>query len=132
MADARSIALVCATEVSLWEELGVRALAVAKAEPALAPLLKRYVFEPKNFGEGIVRRLAERLSPSGHDVPLIVQVLSEAVAADPEVLAQMRADIRATLERDPATEHALIPLCICNLYPRRTSRSISTPPHVLA
>ena len=109
MADARSIALVCATEVSLWEELGLRAKAVAKAEPALVPLLQRYVLDPKNFGEGIVRRLAERLSSSGHDVTVIVRALSEAVAADPEVLAQMRADIRATLERDPATEHALIP-----------------------
>ena len=36
MADARSIALVCANEVSLWAELQARASVVAQAEPALA------------------------------------------------------------------------------------------------
>ncbi len=109
MADARSIALVCANEASLWEELRSRAKIVAQAEPALAPMLHRYVLDRESFGAGMVQRLAERLAPSGHDVSVILQVLGEAVAADAEVLSQMRADIRATLERDPATEHALIP-----------------------
>lgn len=109
MADARSIALVCATELSLWEELRTRAAAVAKAEPALAPLLGRTVLDQPDFGAGIVRRLGERLSPNGQDVEVILQVLREAVKSDPEVLAKMRADIRATLERDPATENALVP-----------------------
>ena len=39
MADARSIALVCANEASLWAELQSRAAVVAKAEPALADLM---------------------------------------------------------------------------------------------
>jgi serine O-acetyltransferase len=109
MADARSIALVCANEASLWAELQARAAVVAKAEPALAPMLLRYVLDRSSFGEGIIQRLAERITPTGQDLPVILRVLGEAVASDPEVLSQMRADIRATLERDPATEHALIP-----------------------
>ncbi len=109
MADARSIALVCANEASLWGELRSRASVVAQAEPALAPMLHRHVLDRAGFGEGIIQRLAERVTPTGQDLPVILRVLGEAVAADPEVLSQMRADIRATLERDPATEHALIP-----------------------
>jgi serine O-acetyltransferase len=109
MADARSIALVCANEASLWAELQARAAVVAKAEPALAPMLQRYVLDRSGFGEGIIQRLAERITPTGQDLPVILRVLGEAVASDREVLSQMRADIRATLERDPATEHALIP-----------------------
>ena len=109
MADARSIALVCANEASLWEELRSRASVVAQAEPALAPMLYRYVLDRSGFGEGIIQRLAERLTPTGQDLPVVLRVLGEAVASDREVLSQMRADIRATLERDPATEHALIP-----------------------
>jgi len=109
MADARSIALVCANEASLWEELRSRASVVAQAEPALAPMLHRYVLDRSGFGEGIIQRLAERLTPTGQDLPVVLRVLGEAVASDREVLSQMRADIRATLERDPATEHALIP-----------------------
>ncbi len=109
MADARSIALVCANEASLWAELQARATVVAQAEPALAPMLHRYVLDRSGFGEGIIQRLAERVTPTGQDLPVILRVLGEAVASDREVLSQMRADIRATLERDPATEHALIP-----------------------
>ena len=109
MADARSIALVCANEASLWAELQARASVVAQAEPALAPMLHRYVLDRSGFGEGIIQRLAERITPTGQDLPVVLRVLGEAVASDREVLSQMRADIRATLERDPATEHALIP-----------------------
>jgi serine O-acetyltransferase len=109
MADARSIALACATEASLWADIQGRAQAVAQAEPALVPMLKRYVLDRRSFADGIVRRLSERIAPTGNDVDSLVAAMEQAIAADPEILAQMRADIRATLERDPATEHALVP-----------------------
>jgi serine O-acetyltransferase len=109
MADARSTALACATEASLWADIHARAQVVAQAEPALVPMLKRYVLDRATFAEGIVRRLSERIAPTGNDVDSLVAAMQQAIAADPEILAQMRADIRATLERDPATEHALIP-----------------------
>ena len=109
MADARSTALACATEASLWADIHARAQVVAQAEPALVPMLKRYVLDRATFAEGIVRRLSERIAPTGNDVGSLVAAMQQAIAADPEILAQMRADIRATLERDPATEHALIP-----------------------
>ena len=109
MADARSTALACATEASLWADIHARAQVVAQAEPALVPMLKRYVLDRETFAEGIVRRLSERIAPTGNDVDSLVAAMQQAIAADPEILAQMRADIRATLERDPATEHALIP-----------------------
>lgn len=109
MADARNIAVVCATEASLWAELNRRAEMIAANEPVLSGMLKRYVLDRKNFAEGIVQRLSERIAPTGHDVEALASALMEAIKLDPEVLAQMRADIRATLERDPATEHALVP-----------------------
>lgn len=109
MADARSIALVCANEASLWAELRSRAEKVSAAEPVLAPALKRFVLDRASFGEAVVERLADRLAPSGDALPLLRKALADAVASDPETLAQMRADVRATLERDPATEHALAP-----------------------
>lgn len=109
MADARSIALACATEASLWADIRARAQAVAQSEPALAPMLQRYVLDRPTFAEGIVRRLSERIAPTGNDVDSLAAAMQQAIAADPEILAQMRADIRATLERDPATENALVP-----------------------
>ena len=73
MADARSIALVCANEASLWAELQARASVVAQAEPALAPMLHRYVLDRSGFGEGIIQRLAERITPTGQDLPVVVR-----------------------------------------------------------
>ena len=109
MADARSIALACATEASLWADIRARAQTVAQSEPALAPMLQRYVLDRPTFAEGIVRRLSERIAPTGNDIDSLAAAMQQAIAADPEILAQMRADIRATLERDPATEHAMVP-----------------------
>lgn len=109
MADARSTALACATEASLWADIHARAQLVAQLEPALVPMLKRYVLDRRTFAEGIIRRLSERIAPTGNDVDSLVAAMQQAITADPEILAQMRADIRAILERDPATEHALVP-----------------------
>lgn len=109
MAYAKNIAVVCANEVSLWDELRTQASQIIKSEPALTVILNRYVLERKNLGEGIVRRLADRLSLTGVESEVIVQALNQAVIADPEILSQIRMDIKAILERDPATEHALIP-----------------------
>jgi serine O-acetyltransferase len=109
MAHAKNIAVVCATEASLWEELRARAQEISQSEAALAPLLNRYVLERKSFADGIVHRLVDRLSLTGKDSATVVQALAQALEADPEIVAQMRMDIKAILERDPATEHALVP-----------------------
>ncbi len=109
MAHAKNIAVVCATEVSLWGELRARAEQISKSEVALVPLLNRYVLDRKNFADGIVHRLVDRLTLTGKDSELIVQALAQALAADSEIISQMRMDIKAILERDPATEHALVP-----------------------
>lgn len=109
MADARSIALACANETALWADLQARATLVAQGEPALVPMLKRYVLDRASLADGIVQRLSERVAPTGHDIQSLAAAMRQAITADPEILAQIRADIRAILERDPATEHALIP-----------------------
>ena len=109
MANAKNIAVVCATEGSLWEELRARADQISKSEAALSPLLNRYVLERKSFADGIIHRLVDRLSLTGKDSSAVVLALAEALHADPEIVSQMRMDIKAILERDPATEHALVP-----------------------
>ncbi|MCE2683965.1 MAG: hypothetical protein LW857_02135 [Verrucomicrobiae bacterium] len=84
MADARSIALACATEASLWADIQGRAQIVGQAEPALLPMLKRYVLDRPTFAEGIVRRLSERIAPTGSDIDSLAAAMQQAVAADPE------------------------------------------------
>lgn len=107
--SSQPISVVTATEASLWAELRARALAAAGAEPALAPSLDRYVLSRRDFGEGIARRVAERLSPSPSEGALLARVFEETVVAHPLIAQQARGDLRAILERDPAAENALIP-----------------------
>jgi len=101
--------VVTATEASLWMELRERAVAAAQAEPVLLPLLERYVLGRRDFGEGLARRVAERLADSPSEAGALARVFDEVLARDSQVAQQARGDIRAILERDPAAEHALMP-----------------------
>ncbi|MFM9167305.1 MAG: hypothetical protein ACKOQ9_03120, partial [Verrucomicrobiota bacterium] len=65
MADARSIALVCANEASLWAELPARAEKIAADEPALAPILRRFVLDRASLGGGELIRAGAHLRPQG-------------------------------------------------------------------
>ena len=103
------ISVLTATEASLWLELRERALAAAKAEPALEALLERHVLSRRDFGEGLARRISERLAPSPSEASALARVFEDLVQRAPVIVQQARGDIRAILERDPAAEHALIP-----------------------
>jgi len=103
------ISVVTATEASLWLELRNRASAAAQAEPSLLPLLERYVLARRDFGDGLARRVAERLTGSPSEATSLARVFDEVLARDFTVVQQARGDIRAILERDPAAEHALLP-----------------------
>lgn len=107
--NSQPISVVTATEASLWMELQARAQAAATAEPALAPLLERNLLSRRDFGEGLARRVAERLTQSPSESSALAKVFEETVARQPMIAQQARGDIRAILERDPAAEHALIP-----------------------
>lgn len=104
-----TISVITATEASLWAELRLRASAAATAEPALIPILERFVLTRRDFSEGLARRIAERLSNSPSESTLLSRVFEEVVVSHPSIAQQARADLRAILERDPAAEHALIP-----------------------
>ncbi len=103
------LSVVTATEASLWMELRERAAAAAHVEPTLQPMLERYILGRRDFGEGLSRRIAERLAGSAAESTTLARVFEEVVARDSTVVQQARGDIRAILERDPAAEHALLP-----------------------
>lgn len=104
-----SVAIVTATEASLWHELQERAASYAKAEPALQPMLDRYVLARRDFGDGLARRISERITASMSEATTVGRVFDEMIARDATIVQQARGDLRAILERDPAAEHALLP-----------------------
>ena len=69
-----TIAIVTATDASLWHELQERAGGYAKAEAVLQPMLERYVLGRRDFGDGLARRISERITASMSEATSIGRV----------------------------------------------------------
>jgi len=93
-----------------WERIRAEAQAVARREPALAPLLED-VFQRRNSLEEalsarLTRKLAYHATPESH----LEAVFLEAFSADPNIILQVQSDILAIRERDPACRDLLTPI----------------------
>jgi serine O-acetyltransferase len=91
----------------VWDAVVSGARQVAQAEPALANLVYSNVLNHSSFEEALAHRLAERLDHADVSADLIRQTFRDALAARPEIGLESRADLAATLERDPALHKAV-------------------------
>lgn len=86
----------------VWDAVVSGARQVAAAEPALSNLVYSNVLNHSSFEDALAHRLAERLDHADVSADLIRQTFRDALAARPEIGIEARADLAATLERDPA------------------------------
>lgn len=91
----------------VWDAVVSGARQVAQAEPALANLVYSNVLNHSSFEEALAHRLAERLDHADVSADLIRQTFRDALSARPEIGLESRADLAATLERDPALHKAV-------------------------
>ncbi len=63
-----------------------------------------------SFEQALAHRLAERLAHADLSADLIRQAFGDALAEHPEIGDEARADLAATMERDPACHRAIEPL----------------------
>jgi serine O-acetyltransferase len=86
----------------VWERLRAEAEAMAEREPALAGFVHATVLKHDRLEHALSYHMAKKLG--GEDLsPLAVrETFEEAIAADPQIGAAMRADLSAVLDRDPA------------------------------
>jgi serine O-acetyltransferase len=86
----------------VWERLRAEAESLAEREPALAGFVHATVLKHDRLEHALSYHMAKKLG--GEDLsPLAVrETFEEAIAADPEIGAAMRADLSAVLDRDPA------------------------------
>lgn len=83
---------------------------IVASEPALSGLVIASIVNQPNFESALVHRLAARLDHTDLSADLIRQAMADALASRPEIGAEARADLVATLERDPACHRAIEPL----------------------
>ena len=86
----------------VWEAVLAGAAKIAATEPALTHLVYTAVLNHQRFEDALAHRLAERLHHSDVSADIIRQAFMDALEGRPEIGAEARADLSATLERDPA------------------------------
>jgi serine O-acetyltransferase len=91
----------------VWEAVQAGAARIAAAEPALGHLVYTSVLNHERFEDALAHRLAERLHHSDVSGDAIRQAFMDALDARPQIGAESRADLSATLERDPACHKAV-------------------------
>ena len=93
----------------LWNELRSCAAEVAAAEPALAPMLHEFLLDHETFGEALALRLGAKLVYHSERGGHLHEIFLEAFRDDPAILDQVRADLHAVMDRDPACDSLLTP-----------------------
>ena len=91
----------------VWQAVASGAGAVASSEAVLGNLLYSSVLNHETFESALAHRLADRLHHSDVSADLIRQAFEEVLVLSPEIGSEARADLVATLERDPACHKAL-------------------------
>ncbi len=88
----------------------VRRLGHSCTEPSLGNLVLANVLNHESFEDALAHRLASRLDHEDVSADMIRQTFAETLRDHPEIGAIARADLAATLERDPACHRAVEPL----------------------
>jgi serine O-acetyltransferase len=94
----------------VWTRIRDEAEEVARREPELASFIYSSILHHDAFEQAVVHRIAERLDHPDVSGELIRQAYADALEDDPSLGEAFRADIVATVDRDPAAHRYIDPL----------------------
>jgi serine O-acetyltransferase len=94
----------------VWTRIRAEAEEVARLEPELASFIYSSILHHDTFEQAVVHRIAERLDHADVSGELIRQAYADALKDDPSLGEAFRADIMATVDRDPAAHRFIDPL----------------------
>src|SRR6266851_275017 len=94
----------------VWERIRHEAEAVTRTEPELATFIYSSILHHDALETAVVHRIAQRLDRADVSGELIRQAYADALEDDPAIAQAFRADIVATVDRDPATHRYLEPV----------------------
>jgi serine O-acetyltransferase len=100
----------------VWEAVRAGARAMVVNEPSLGNLAISSILNHDTFEQSLAHRLAARLDHEDVSADLIRQAFAETAADNPQIGEYARADLAATLERDPACHRAMEPLLFFKGY----------------
>ncbi len=94
----------------VWSRIRAEAEDITRREPELATFIFETVLNHGSLEAAVVHRVSERLGSSEVSGDLIRQAFTEALLDDATIGEAFRADIVATVDRDPATTRFLEPV----------------------
>jgi serine O-acetyltransferase len=94
----------------IWSQVRREAEEISAAEPALGGFIYATVLSHKRLEDAVCHRLARRLHHSALDTGLLHKTFNEVLTADPSLGDAFRADLMATVKRDPASGRLIEPL----------------------
>jgi serine O-acetyltransferase len=94
----------------VWARIRLEAEEVVRREPELATFIYSTVLHHDTLEHAVVHRVTERLDHPDVSAELIRQAYSDAFEGDPALGVAFRADIVATVDRDPAANRLLEPV----------------------
>ena len=94
----------------VWKRIREEAEEVARREPELSSFIYSSILHHDTFETAVVHRIAERLDHPDVSGELIRQAYADALEDDPSLGDAFRADIVATIDRDPAAHRYIDPL----------------------
>src|SRR5215831_17216929 len=94
----------------IWSRVRNEAEEVVRREPEIASFIYASILHHDSLEEAVIHRLAQRLHHGEVSGELIRQAYADALEDEPSIGEAFRADIVATVERDPATDRYLQPV----------------------
>jgi len=94
----------------VWARIRREAEEIARREPELATFIYSTILHHDTLEAAVVHRVAERLDSPQVSAELIRQAYADALEHEPAIGDAFRADIVATVDRDPATNRFLEPV----------------------
>src|SRR5712671_3260526 len=94
----------------VWARIRREAEEVARREPELANFIYSTILHHDTLEAAVVHRVSERLHSSEVSAELIRQAYADALEDEPSIGTAFRADIVATVDRDPAANRLLEPV----------------------
>ena len=94
----------------VWTQIRDEAEEIVRKEPELATFIYSTVLHHDNLEAAVVHRVSERLDSPELPAELIRQAYDDALADDRSIGSAFRADIVATIDRDPATNRLIEPV----------------------
>jgi len=107
----------------VWKNIKAEARALAECEPMLASFYHATLLKHENLGSALSYMLANKLASPIMPAIAIREVVEEAYAADPEMIASAACDIQAVRTRDPAVVRPTVSVTGCGIRGVRRWRS---------